>query len=575
MHDGERYILGIHDGHNCGATLTRGGAIVASVSEERLVRRKNAIGYPRRAIEEVLRLGRIRAQDVADVVYASLFMHAASHLEDISQWYAVGIEEQIADARRPPEYGRSIFETRKRERIAQAADHLGIPASRIGFVEHHLAHLAAAYFTAPREDAAGPVLGLTLDGAGDGLCATVSLCRGNKIERIASTGRDASIGKIYSRVTYLMGMTPWEHEYKLMGLAPYAEPARAEEAAGHLHKLVDLSDDGLRFVLKTDLSTNYCYRFLRGELERVRFDTIAGATQRFTEQMMTEWVRRCIAKTGVADIVCGGGVFMNVKANMLIAQMPEVRSIYVMPSASDESLSIGACLSRFYEINHEADSRASRLTHLYLGGRDDAAGEAAAVEDARRSLQLGVSQPPDMNGAIADLLAAGKIVAVCRGAMEWGARALGNRSILSSANDVRRIDRINQMIKMRDFWMPFAPSIKAEAAGRYFEPIKGIDYSFMTFAAPTRPDTYEHIVAGTHPKDRTIRPQVVTASANPDYHAVIGHFERLTGRGAVLNTSFNLHGEPIVATAQDALRVMAASDIQHLALNGHLLSKRA
>ena len=574
MHDGERYILGIHDGHNCGATLTRGGAIVASVSEERLVRRKNAIGYPRRAIEEVLRLGGIQAQDLADVVYASLFMHTASHLEDISQWYAVGMEEQIIEARRPAEYGRAVFETRKRERIAQAAGHLGVPPSRVGFVEHHLAHLAAAYFTAPCQDAARPVLGLTLDGAGDGLCATVSICRGNRIERIASTGRAASVGKIYSRVTYLMGMTPWEHEYKLMGLAPYADPARAEEAAGRLHKLIGLSDDGLTFVCKTELSTNFCYRYLRSELERVRFDTIAGATQRFTEDMMTAWVRRCVAGTGIADIVCGGGVFMNVKANMLIAAMPEVRSIYVMPSASDESLSIGACLSRFYELDHAADARASRLTHLYLGGRDDA-GEAAAVEDARLSLQLGVTQPPDMNAAIADLLAAGEIVAVCRGAMEWGARALGNRSILSSADDVRRIDRINQMIKMRDFWMPFAPSITAEAAERYFAPIKGIDHSFMTFAAPARGETYEHIVAATHPKDRTIRPQVVTRAANPDYHAVIGQFERLTGRGAVLNTSFNLHGEPIVATATDAIRVMAASDLQHLALNGHLLSKRA
>src|SRR5215471_18924855 len=131
MNNGERYILGIHDGHNCGATLTRGGAIVASVSEERLSRRKNAIGYPRRAIEEVLRIGGVRTQDLSDVVYASLFMHSASHLEDISQWYAVGMEEQIADARRPAEYGRSIFETRKRERVAQAVDHLGVPADRV------------------------------------------------------------------------------------------------------------------------------------------------------------------------------------------------------------------------------------------------------------------------------------------------------------------------------------------------------------------------------------------------------------------------------------------------------------
>ena len=574
MHDSERYILGIHDGHNCGATLTRGGTIVASVSEERLVRRKNAIGYPSRSIEEVLRIGGISARDLSEVTYASLFMHTPSHLEDISQWYAVGIEEQIADARQPPEYGRSIFETRKRERIAQAARHLGIPDARVSFVEHHLAHLAAAYFTAPRATADGPVLGLTCDGAGDGLCATVSICRGNTIERIAKTDRNASLGKIYSRVTYLMGMTPWEHEYKLMGLAPYADPQRSEDAARQLHDLLGLSDDGLGFALKTELSTNYCYRHLRAAFERVRFDTIAGATQRFTEEMLIGWVRGCIKATGIADIVCGGGVFMNVKANMLIAEMPEVRSIYVMPSASDESLSIGACLSRFYDGARGADSRGSRLAHLYLGGQDTAAAESSAVEAARSRMQVAVAQPSDMNAAIADRLAAGEIVAVCRGPMEWGARALGNRSIMSSADNYRRVDDINQMIKMRDFWMPFAPSIRAEAAGRYFDGIKGIDYGFMTFAAPVRPAAFEEIIAGSHPKDRTIRPQVVTATANPDYHAVISHFEQLTRRGAILNTSFNLHGEPIVATSEDAIRVMSLSGIQHLALNRHLLSKQ-
>src|SRR6185369_7510062 len=145
-----------------------------------------------------------------------------------------------------------------------------------------------------------------------------------------------------------------------------------------LRRLLRLSDDGLQFELASELSTNYCYEYLRENFERVRFDTIAGATQRFTEEMLIAWVQRCVAHTGLSDIVCGGGVFMNVKANMLIAQMPEVRSIYVMPSASDESLSIGACLSRFYQLNHDTDSRASRLTHLYLGGREDSAGEAAA-----------------------------------------------------------------------------------------------------------------------------------------------------------------------------------------------------
>ena len=178
-----------------------------------------------------------------------------------------------------------------------------------------------------------------------------------------------------------------------------------------------------------------------------------------------------------------------------------------------------------------------------------------------------------MNEAIADLLAKGEIVAVCRGRMEWGARALGNRSILSSAADPRRIDEINNMIKMRDFWMPFAPSIKAESAHRYFEIDKNIEPDFMTFAFPLLPGAAKDLAAGAHPKDRTIRPQVVRKTANPNYHAVIDSFERRTGRGGVLNTSFNLHGEPIVMTSSDAVRVLAKSGLQHLALNNHIISK--
>jgi carbamoyltransferase len=237
-----------------------------------------------------------------------------------------------------------------------------------------------------------------------------------------------------------------------------------------------------------------------------------------------------------------------------------------------------ACRATTRAIATPPRTRAGSRTSISAGGTKRAPrpppSETAAVEAARARLQLTVSQPRDMNAEIADLLAAGEIVAVCRGPMEWGARALGNRSILSTADNVRRVDEINQMIKMRDFWMPFAPSIRSEAAARYFEPAKGIDYAFMTFAAPVRPAAFDEIIAGSHPKDRTIRPQVVTAAANPDYHAMIGHFERLTGRGAILNTSFNLHGEPIVATSQDAIRVMSNSGIQHLALNRHLLSKR-
>jgi len=569
------HILGIHDGHNCGATLTRDGAVIASVCEERLSRVKNEVGYPEKAIENVLRIAGIDAMDLDEVVYASLFMHSSEHLVDVGPWYRVGLREQRAQAADPGDYKQVIFERRKRERIAEVHRHLGVSEEKVGFVEHHLAHLTSAYYTAPGHSDDRPVLGLTCDGAGDGLCATVTICRGNEFDRIATTSRHASLGKIYSRATYLMGMTPWEHEYKLMGLAPYADSERSERAMQPLSELLTFTPDGLRFAQAGELSTNYCYEYLRESFERVRFDTIAGATQRFTETMLVDWVRNCIRHTGISDIVCGGGVFMNVKANMLIADLPEVSSMYVMPSGGDESLSIGAALYRYYQYSGRADRTESALTDLYLGGAFGVADEAAAIEAARGAIPLHVSQPNDMNMAIADLLATGEIVACCRGRMEWGARALGNRSILASADNYSRVDEINRMIKMRDFWMPFAPSIREEAASRYFDDAKGLKPWFMTYAYQANPEHRGDIAAGAHPRDHTIRPQVVTAQANPDYHATISRFEERTGRGGVLNTSFNLHGHPIIHTPSEALDVLSKSGLKHVAMNAHLVSKAA
>ncbi|MEM9684601.1 MAG: carbamoyltransferase N-terminal domain-containing protein, partial [Pseudomonadota bacterium] len=417
------HFLGIHDGHNSGATLVTNGRVVASVCEERLTRKKNEVGYPRRAIEDVLHIAGVDAADLAEIVYASNFMHSREHLLDITTWYPVGLAEQRKAASAPSDYQKVIFQQRRGERIADVVDHLGVPADRISFVEHHLAHLTAAYYTAPGLDADQPVLGLTCDGAGDGLCATVSVCRGNDIERIAATDRHASLGKIYSRTTYLMGMTPWEHEYKLMGLAPYADPGRVDRAADPLRALLKFSDDGLSFERAGELSTNFCYEYLRDAFERTRFDTIAGAVQLVTEEMLVQWVKNAVEATGISDIVCGGGVFMNVKANMLIAQLPQVRSMYVMPSAGDESLSFGAALYRYYQLTGRTDRSESSLQDLYLGAEFSDRDEEAAITDARRDVDLEIQRPNDLNAAIADLVADGKIVALSRGRMEWGARA--------------------------------------------------------------------------------------------------------------------------------------------------------
>ena len=568
------YILGIHDGHNAGATLTRSNEVVASVSEERLTRRKNEVGYPARAIQEVLRIGSIGVADLTEVAYASLFVHAPEYLTDLERWYCVGLAKQRADARAPQDCKQLNFKNRRRERLHAVGEHLGVDEERVTFVEHHLAHLAAAYYTSPTVQPDKPVLGLTCDGAGDGISSTVSICRNNEIERIATTERHASLGKIYSRVTFLMGMKPWEDEYKVMGLAPYADPERSIRAAEPLRQLIRLSDNGLSFARVGELSTNYCYEYLRDAFERVRFDLIAGATQFFTEELLVNWVRACVRHTGLKDIVCGGGVFMNVKANMRIAALPEVSSLYVMPSAADESLSIGAALHRYYVLSGSLDHSRSVPPNLYLGGSFGRRDEEQALDEHLDGVPVEVREPEDIDLAVAGLLAQGAIVARCRGRMEWGARALGNRSILASADDVCVVDQLNHAIKRRDFWMPFAPSIRAESAHRYLDDPKDLKPYFMTLAFPSRPEGYADLAASAHPRDGTIRPQVVTTEANAGYHCLLSRFEELTGRGVVLNTSFNLHGHPIVYSPADAVQVFVNSGLEHLALDHFLVSRR-
>lgn len=567
------YILGIHDGHNCGATVTRNGQVLASVSEERLTGRKNEVGYPRKSIDEVIEISGIGPQELEKVVYASNFMHSEKYLTNLEDWYCVGLGHQVADEKKPKDYLEIIFHQRKREREQKVEEHLSVEKTNVHFVEHHLAHLAAAYYCSPKWHSHKKMLGLTCDGAGDNLSATVSLCAPNSFNRLSATSRHASLGKIYSRMTMLLGMKPWEHEYKLMGMAPYADVKLTERAVIKLQTLLRLSEDGLSFEQASDLSMNYCYEYLRKEFERVRFDIASSAVQQFTEEMLVAWIRSAILKTGVPDIVCGGGVFMNVKANMLVAELPEVRSMFVMPSAGDESLSIGACLYAFHSSDCGSMDPSTAIKHLYLGADYSEDEELDAISYIGDFKNLLVHHSDDTDKIAAELLAQGQVVARCKGRMEWGARSLGNRSILAPANDYRVVDTINAMIKMRDFWMPFAPAIIDECKENYFDDPKKIEPEFMTFAFPVKHGKREELIAGSHPRDHTIRPQVVRFSTNPNFHSLMKNYEALTGSGVLLNTSFNLHGEPIVRGPKEAIRVLQSSGLRHLILNNYHISK--
>ena len=553
-------ILGIHDGHNATAALLKDGMIIAAISEERLSRIKNDAGYPKRAVDKVLEISNCSPIDIDYVALATNFLHPREFYQSWD-WYKKSYEDQICEVQSMEQKER-YFTMRLRERKATIIKHLGINEDKIKVVEHHLAHAAAAYYGSGfSEDA----LVLTLDGSGDGVCATVNIIENNKIKRIAETPNSASIGKIYSRITYLLGMKPWEHEFKITGLAPYADRDGVKKSYDVIKMLIQIDNGSLEFK-NAGLSTNYCYSFLHKNLENHRFDWIAGAMQQLTEEVVMKWVKNAMRHTGKKKIVCGGGVFMNVKVNMLLCDI--VNDLFVFPSCSDESLAIGATYNVYAGLNENMKTHA--LDNIYLGN------EPTDDDIFDRHLNQGgqfIEYEDDVNSEIARLLASGEIVARFNGLMEWGARALGNRSILANPSDINIAKELNTMIKMRDFWMPFTPTILYERQHDYLINPKGIESPYMLIAFRTTELAKKELTAAIHPYDYTVRPQILKKEANPSYYDLIKEFEKLTGIGAVLNTSFNLHGEPIVCSLEDAISTFKRSGLKFIAIGNYLLKK--
>ena len=334
-------ILGINDAHNAAACLYQDGHIVAAIQEERLRRVKNWSGLPLQAVRAVLEMTGTPVGEIDAVAMNGHYAPNPMTREQLMEEYRT-VNDPRVTARRAlrrtvrramgPRLYTAYLGRRQRARVRDLLE-LGIPWEKIDFVEHHTAHAAAAYYGWGKfED---PVLVLTCDGVGDGLCATVSIGRNGHLERLHAVGEGDSIGNIYAMVTFLMGMVPLEHEYKLMGLAPYADPRGADQVFRELARLIRVDPKaplGWERVPGCP-ETYYSHRFFSGLLERKRFDSVAGGMQKFTEYVVTEWVRRCVRETGIHRLALSGGVFMNVKANKAIMDLPEVEDLFVYPSS--------------------------------------------------------------------------------------------------------------------------------------------------------------------------------------------------------------------------------------------------
>ena len=583
-------VLGISETHCATAAVLRDGAIVGCASEERFSRLKNDAGYPRLAIDALLRELTLAPSAIDRVVLAGTRIPSYDWMnrvmrdpEYVRQYYAVRLDAPRRGlggrARKlgaklgvlDPAPGKAPLP--ERERRAAVTTHLAIDGERVSIVDHHTCHAAAAYFGSPF--AGAPALVLTNDNSGDGLCATASSAHGTLLERREATpSGPGSLGSFYTLVTLLLGMKPGEHEYKVMGLAPYATAGPTARATAALRTVFDFVEaQPCRFEWK---KRGPLYRAVLEATLGMRFDWIAGGAQRILEESLLGWARLMRERHGGERLALGGGVFMNVKANMLLADEPWAADLFVFPSCGDESNAVGAAYLGYVDLcARQGIAPAPRpFGPAYLGpGIDDAEVEAAM---RRRDLAARhrVSEPARMEERIAELLASDGVVARCAGRMEFGARALGNRSILANPSDHRVVPLINRMIKNRDFWMPFAPSVLREREADYLVNPKGLVSPYMMLAFPTNPKRRDEIVAAIHPHDSTARAHIVDEAWNPPYYRVLREFEARTGIGAVLNTSFNLHGEPLVASPEDAVDTFERSGLPHLALGRYLISKR-
>jgi carbamoyltransferase len=583
-------VLGITETHCATAALLRDGRIIGCASEERFTRLKNEAGYPRRAIDALLRECGITPDRIDLVALAGAraasreWLNRVLHDEAYArEYYGVSWPSPRRTFRKKArkwgaklgliDASRGKFGISERERLAFVTDHLGIARERICALDHHLCHAAAAYWGggfAGRE-----ALVLTSDNSGDGLCATASTAAGLAIERREATpSAPGSVGAFYSFVTLALGMKFGEHEYKVMGMAPYAPEKYARRAEAALRAVFDL-DEGQPARFRW-LAPGERYALLLRAMVGLRFDWVAGGAQRLLEDILLRWARLMRQRHGGSRLALGGGVFMNVKANMLIGQEDWVEELFAFPSCGDESNAVGAAyLGYVQECARQGQAAAPQpFGPAYLGPSVTDEEAEAVITERRLHGRYKIAYHDRIEERIAELLVSDGVVARCAGRMEFGARALGNRSILANPSDHRVVGLINRMIKNRDFWMPFAPTVLGERAGDYLINPKGFASPYMMLAMPTKSAARDALAAAIHPHDATARPQILERAWNPEYHAVISEFQRRTGVGAVLNTSFNLHGEPIVGGAADAVDTFERSGLPHLAVGHWLLSKK-
>jgi carbamoyltransferase len=547
--------------HDSSACIVREGELVFAVAEERLSRIKHDAGFPALAIQACLDFAGVSASQVDDVCFGWTtagpgFRHdlkclasgglpltylnvLTSTLHFLSMWHQ--------------ESGAKTFTQR-----------FGKVRGRVRHVDHHWAHAISAYAFCGFDDATVAVMD------GRGAWEATSIWHGTKgrLHHLLTIPFPDSLGLFYSQFTGYLGFQPNSDEWKVMGLAPYGEPGVKVDA------FIDPAADPYRVHWKR-LFGNGSGSFsgiapLLGPARApeseigARHKNIAYAVQDACEIAMLSVVRMAVEKTRIRNLCLAGGVALNSKGNGKIAASGLVDNIFVQPAASDDGTALGAALAPFLEDGGSLPMKP--MHHAYWGpGFDD-----GTIETALRTYKLPYTRVDDPAATAAELLSSRKILGWFQGRMEFGPRALGSRSILADAREPEMNAKVNNAVKFREWWRPFAPSLKKEAASDYLEGVT--DSPFMILTAQVRPEKRSVIPAVTH-VDGSARPQTVEKRINPLYWRLIDEFEKRTGVPVIMNTSFNLRGEAIVHTPTDAVRTFFSSGMDALVIGSFLVEK--
>jgi len=582
--------------HDSAAALVQDGIVTVAAEEERFTRIKHDAGFPIRAIEFCLRSAQLRAQDLDYVVfYEKPFLKFDRILMSTLQMFPRSLRvfrESMVKWLGEKLWVKGLI--RKR---------IGLPPEKILFSGHHLSHAASTFYCSPYRDAAI----LTVDGVGEWATATFGVGQDKSIQLLGEIRFPHSLGLLYSVFTAFLGFEVNEGEYKVMGMAPYGTPKYVED----VRKLLHLHDDGgfsldldyFSYHHSVDRAFNAKFEKLFGrprepksqfftessgypsyfgdkpsnyaELcrQNQHYADIAASIQQVTEEVLLAMARALHAKTGQSRLCMAGGVALNSVANGRILRETPFEELYVQPAAGDGGGAIGAALYAYHAgLGHP---RKFVMEHAYLGEQHSEA-DIKRFLDGNRIAHEYLEDEDRLLTRVVSALEEGQVIGWSQGRFEWGPRALGNRSILADPRRADMKDIVNTKIKFREPYRPFAPSVLVERVEEFYE-LKDAEQHyparFMLLVVPVKEAKRHLVLAPTH-VDGSARLQTVFKETNPRYHRLIETFGKATGVPVLLNTSFNLKGEPIVNTPAEAFNTFSKSEMDLLVLGNFLVSKR-